>query len=102
MSTVLVPLDETGFAESILPDAQQLAGEHAITHVVMTSHGRTGLSRMIAGDVAADLIERLSLPIVVIPSLAELAPAPEERTVDDTASAPAGLPASRQRARRCV
>jgi hypothetical protein len=26
MSTVLVPLDETGFAESILPDAQQHAG----------------------------------------------------------------------------
>ena len=49
----------------------QLAGEHAITHVVMTSHGRTGLSRVIAGDVAADLIERLSLPIIVIPSLAE-------------------------------
>ena len=26
MPTVLVPLDETAFAESILPDAQQLAG----------------------------------------------------------------------------
>ena len=26
MSTVLVPLDETAFAESILPDAEQLAG----------------------------------------------------------------------------
>ncbi|HEX8918724.1 MAG TPA: universal stress protein [Chloroflexota bacterium] len=47
----------------------QLAEEHAITHVVMTSHGRTGLSRVLAGDVAADLIERLPLPIIVIPSL---------------------------------
>jgi hypothetical protein len=26
MPTVLVPLDETAFAESILPDARQLAG----------------------------------------------------------------------------
>lgn len=54
----------------------QLAGEPEITHVVMTSHGRTGLSRMIAGDVAADLIDRLTLPIVVVPSLAQSAQHP--------------------------
>ena len=72
----------------------QLAGEHAITHVVMTSHGRTGLSRMIAGDVAADLIERLSLPIVVIPSLAELAQEHEESTSGVTTADPANVPAS--------
>jgi nucleotide-binding universal stress UspA family protein len=48
-----------------------LATEHGITHVVMTSHGRTGLHRVIAGDVAADLIDRLPLPIIVVPALAE-------------------------------
>lgn len=47
------------------------ARDHAITHVVMTSHGRTGLSRVIVGDVAAGLIEHLSVPIIVIPSLFE-------------------------------
>lgn len=38
-----------------------------ISHVVMTSHGRTGLSRVMAGDIAADLIDRLSIPIIVVP-----------------------------------
>jgi nucleotide-binding universal stress UspA family protein len=47
-----------------------LATEHGITHVVMTSHGRTGLSRVIVGDIAADLIERLPLPIIVVPVMA--------------------------------
>jgi nucleotide-binding universal stress UspA family protein len=65
----------------------RLAGEHAVTHVVMTSHGRTGLSRVLAGDVAADLIERLSLPIIVVPSLIESA----HRSSDEMAAAPAGL-----------
>jgi len=73
----------------------QLAGERAITHVVMTSHGRTGLSRVIAGDVAADLIERLSQPIVVIPSLVEPAQQPEERPSDETAAAPPDSPTSK-------
>jgi nucleotide-binding universal stress UspA family protein len=70
----------------------RLAGEHAVTHVVMTSHGRTGLSRVIAGDVAAQLIDRLSLPIIVVPALAELAQQPEQRSQQEMAPAPAGLP----------
>jgi nucleotide-binding universal stress UspA family protein len=48
----------------------QAASDLGITHVVMTSHGRTGLSRVIAGDVAAELIERFSVPIIVIPAMA--------------------------------
>jgi nucleotide-binding universal stress UspA family protein len=72
----------------------RLAGEHAVTHVVMTSHGRTGLSRVIAGDVAADLIDRVSLPIIVIPSLAELAQEPSESALGEMAAAPPHVPAS--------
>ncbi len=67
----------------------RLANEHAVTHVVMTSHGRTGLSRVIAGDVAADLIERLSVPVIVVPSLAEQA---KQQSPSELAVAPAGLP----------
>jgi nucleotide-binding universal stress UspA family protein len=63
----------------------KLAADRAITHVVMTSHGRTGLSRVIAGDVAAGMIDRLALPIVVIPSLAEPAQKPEQNTSDQAA-----------------
>lgn len=70
------------------------AQEQSVTHVVMTSHGRTGLSRVIAGDVAAQLIDRLSLPIIVVPALA--APAQESRerqAAKQPAPALAGLPA---------
>jgi nucleotide-binding universal stress UspA family protein len=69
----------------------RLARASGITHVVMTSHGRTGLSRVIAGDVAADLIERLSIPIVVVPALIELVQQPEPHTAEEAAPAPAGL-----------
>jgi nucleotide-binding universal stress UspA family protein len=72
----------------------RLVDERAITHVVMTSHGRTGLSRVIAGDVAATLIDRLAVPIVVIPSLAAPAQQPAARRSDETAATPGTVPAS--------
>jgi nucleotide-binding universal stress UspA family protein len=40
-----------------------------ITDVVMASHGRTGLSRVILGSVADSFIHRVHLPIVVVPAL---------------------------------
>jgi nucleotide-binding universal stress UspA family protein len=42
----------------------------SITDVVMASHGRTGLSRVILGSVTDDLLHRLHSPIIVIPVLA--------------------------------
>jgi nucleotide-binding universal stress UspA family protein len=45
-------------------------GKLAITDVVMASHGRTGLSRVILGSVADALIQQLYCPIIVIPALA--------------------------------
>jgi nucleotide-binding universal stress UspA family protein len=41
-----------------------------ISHVVMASHGRTALSRVILGSVADNLIHELTCGIVVIPALA--------------------------------
>ncbi len=55
------------------PAADALAAavdEWSITAIVMTSHGRTGLARVILGSVADTLIHRLHCPIVVIPPLA--------------------------------
>ena len=48
----------------------KVADEWSITDVVTTSHGRTGLSRVILGSVADGLIRRLSLPVLVVPALA--------------------------------
>ena len=70
----------------------ELVTEQEITHVVMTSHGRTGLSRMIAGDVAATLIDHLSLPIIVIPSLAQAAQETSPSSTHPTAAPAAAVP----------
>lgn len=54
------------------PAVESLAGavnRLGITDVVMTSHGRTGVSRAIVGEVADNLIQRLHCPVMVIPSL---------------------------------
>lgn len=42
----------------------------SITDVVMASHGRTGLSRVIVGSIADDVIHRLRVPVIVVPALA--------------------------------
>jgi nucleotide-binding universal stress UspA family protein len=44
-------------------------GNH-ITDVVMSSHGHTGLARVILGSVADGLMQHLSRPIVIVPALA--------------------------------
>ncbi|HEX6509896.1 MAG TPA: universal stress protein [Chloroflexota bacterium] len=53
-----------------------------ITDIVMTSHGRTGLSRVILGSIADLLIHRLHLPIIVIPALAARSVDVEDRSTD--------------------
>lgn len=40
------------------------------THVVMSTHGRGGLSRVLVGSVAYELIRRLALPVILIPAFA--------------------------------
>ena len=51
----------------------EVVNERSITDIMMASHGRTGLSRVILGSVAATLIHRLHCPIVVVPALAACA-----------------------------
>jgi nucleotide-binding universal stress UspA family protein len=71
------------------PVVDRLVGavdQWSISEVVMTSHGRTGLARVILGSVADALIERLHCPIMVVPPLALEAAAPTQR--EDTTTAP--------------
>jgi nucleotide-binding universal stress UspA family protein len=42
-----------------------------VTDIVMTTHGRTGLSRVLVGSVAYEMIRRSALPVIVVPALAE-------------------------------
>jgi nucleotide-binding universal stress UspA family protein len=57
-------------AGPVVPQLVAFAKKHAISHVVLASHGRTALSRVILGSVADDLIHQLRCGIVVIPALA--------------------------------
>ena len=54
----------------VVPKLVDCARRHQITHVVLASHGRTALSRVVLGSVADELIHELRCGIVVIPALA--------------------------------
>lgn len=45
------------------------ARDWGITDIVMASHGRTGLSRVVLGSAADSLVHRLHCPIIVVPAL---------------------------------
>jgi nucleotide-binding universal stress UspA family protein len=68
---------------------------HAGGLIVMTTHGRTGLGRLFLGSVAARLIDRAPVPLLVIPPLlATRAEAPETAPATLKKTAPIGpLPA---------
>ncbi len=42
------------------------ADEHDIDHIVMGSHGRTGMSRILLGSVAETVMRRSSVPVTVV------------------------------------
>ena len=70
----------------IVSQLVNFARGHEIGHVVLASHGRTALSRVILGSVADDLIHQLRCGIVVIPALAA------GRLEEHDATAPSRLP----------
>lgn len=60
---------QAGFGE--VSDALMVCVDRfSITDVVMASHGRTGLARVVLGSVTDDLLHRLHSPIIVVPVLA--------------------------------
>lgn len=52
----------------------EYASEHEINNVVMGSHGRGGLERLLVGSVTETTIRRAPVPVTVVP---EGSPAPE-------------------------
>ncbi len=55
---------------SVVDSLVEAVEDLSITDIVMASHGRTGLSRVIVGSVADALVNRLTRPIIIIPALA--------------------------------
>jgi nucleotide-binding universal stress UspA family protein len=67
------PAEVTVVTGNAVDALTEVVNERSITDIIMASHGRTGLSRVILGSVAAALIHRLHCPIVVVPALAACA-----------------------------
>lgn len=40
--------------------------EHGIDHVIMGSHGRTGVKRIIFGSVAEEVVRRAPVPVTIV------------------------------------
>lgn len=57
------PVDET---------IASVANEIGVTNIVMTSHGKTGLTRAIVGSVADEVIHRVDCPVIILPPLLTL------------------------------
>lgn len=42
------------------------AAEHDVDHIILGSHGRTGLSRLLFGSVAEAVIRRAQVPVTIV------------------------------------
>jgi nucleotide-binding universal stress UspA family protein len=66
-------LTQAGYVVSVVvrfgepaPQIVMYAEEHAVDLVVMATHGRTGLQHLVLGSVAADVLRRLTSPIMLV------------------------------------
>jgi nucleotide-binding universal stress UspA family protein len=46
---------------------ERLAAEISAAYIVLGSHGRTGLTRLVLGSVAEGVVRRARIPVVVVP-----------------------------------
>jgi nucleotide-binding universal stress UspA family protein len=51
--------------------------------IVMGTHGRTGLGRMLSGSVAEEVLRRASCPVLTVKTPLPPAQSPEERNAED-------------------
>ena len=69
---------------------------HSTDLVVLTTHGHSGVARVLLGSVAAKLAQHSPVPLVVVPALADEVVQPQLRTVvvplDGSANGEAALP----------
>jgi nucleotide-binding universal stress UspA family protein len=57
-----------------------------ISHVVLASHGRSGVARALLGSTADALVHRLMIPVTIVPALSDLAQRDPAREVADVAA----------------
>ncbi len=83
---------EVRFGESV-PEIVALVEEDGFDLVVMATHGRSGVSRLLLGSVARAVLEHVHVPVMMVRPSAELAgerlPVPEAVRGAPTGDAPA-------------
>jgi nucleotide-binding universal stress UspA family protein len=47
-------------------EIRSFAGSHEVDLIAMTTHGRTGLKRLLAGSVAEEIVREVGLPILLL------------------------------------
>ena len=62
----------------------EAAGLHKVDLIAMTTHGRSGLGRLILGSVAESVLRGTTVPILLV----RVAEAPVERPTADGVAAP--------------
>jgi nucleotide-binding universal stress UspA family protein len=55
------------------PTILRVAREHGASLIVMSTHGRSGLGRVLYGSVADRVVHEAALPVVLVPAAAEVA-----------------------------
>ncbi|MGZ3510379.1 MAG: universal stress protein [Vulcanimicrobiaceae bacterium] len=58
-----------------VPSIVDYAGKIGASAIVVGSHGRTGLSRLLLGSVAEGIIRHAHRPVIVVPAAANMQPA---------------------------
>jgi nucleotide-binding universal stress UspA family protein len=67
------------------------AARHQIALIVVGTHGRTGVSRVLLGSVAERVTRGATCPVLVVPPMAEASSRPADVIADDEASSAARL-----------
>jgi nucleotide-binding universal stress UspA family protein len=69
--------------EKVAQSIMQISQEENIDLIVMTTHGRTGVSSWAYGNIASKIVKEFSQPILVIRPATTRPPAPPENLLDD-------------------
>ncbi|HEU5347613.1 MAG TPA: universal stress protein [Ktedonobacterales bacterium] len=63
-----LPVETNELVGPVAEHLTQLAASHHGSVLVMGTHGRSGLARVAIGSVAAEVMERASTPVIIVPS----------------------------------
>ena len=63
---IMVPLDRSELAESVLPHVKAFIERFNIDLIIIGTHGRSGVTRWVMGSVADKLLRSASVPVLMV------------------------------------